>query len=119
MPKTKRSLLRPQEYKLKMDHLKPRLGISSCLLGHSVRFDSGHKHNAYITETLGQYIEFVPFCPEVAADLGIPRPAIHLVKRDQSLRALQVKNHAIDVTDQLHAASQQILAQIYSKKRLT
>lgn len=94
-----------------MDHLKPRLGISSCLLGHSVRFDSGHKHNAYITETLGQYIEFVPFCPEVAAGLGIPRPAIHLVKRDQGLRALQVKNHTIDVTEQLHAASQQILAQ--------
>ncbi|WP_298609279.1 DUF523 and DUF1722 domain-containing protein [uncultured Thiothrix sp.] len=92
-----------------MDKNKPLLGISSCLLGNSVRFDSGHKHNAYITETLGHYFEFVPFCPEVTAGLGIPRPAIHLVRRDQDLRALQVKNHAIDVTAPLQAASEQLL----------
>ena len=34
------------------------LGISSCLLGHKVRFDTGHKHNPYITGTLGEYFEF-------------------------------------------------------------
>ncbi|TXH66753.1 MAG: DUF1722 domain-containing protein [Thiothrix sp.] len=89
---------------------KPLLGISSCLLGNTVRFDSGHKHNDYITETLGQYFDFQAFCPEVIAGLGIPRPAIHLVKTTKGIRALQVKNHAIDVTAQLQMAIQQILA---------
>lgn len=85
------------------------LGISSCLLGNSVRFDSGHKHNAYITETLGEYFEFLPFCPEVAAGLGTPRPPIHLVKRPEGIRLLNVKNHEVDVTEALQAASQTLL----------
>ncbi|MEJ2445085.1 MAG: DUF523 domain-containing protein, partial [Exilibacterium sp.] len=55
------------------------IGISSCLLGDKVRFDSGHKHNAYITGTLGEYFEFRPFCPEVAIGLGVPREPIRLV----------------------------------------
>lgn len=29
-----------------------RIGISSCLLGEKVRFDGGHKHDRYLTETL-------------------------------------------------------------------
>lgn len=89
---------------------KPQLGISSCLLGHSVRFDSGHKHNAYITNSLGEYFDFIPFCPEVAAGLGIPRPPIHLVKRAAEIRLLHVKNHAVDVTEALTAASQTLIA---------
>lgn len=31
---------------------KIRLGISSCLLGHNVRFDGGHKMNRYLHDTL-------------------------------------------------------------------
>jgi len=40
-----------------------RLGVSSCLLGADVRFDGGHKHDRFLTDTLGQYVEFVPVCP--------------------------------------------------------
>lgn len=90
---------------------KPQLGISSCLLGNAVRFDSGHKHNAYITQSLGEYFEFVPVCPEVAAGLGIPRPPIHLVKQQGEIRLLHVKNHQVDVTAALQAASDHLLAE--------
>lgn len=90
---------------------KPQLGISSCLLGNTVRFDGGHKHNAYITASLGEYLEFIPFCPELSAGLGTPRPPIHLVKRGQNLHALNVKNHSIDLTEALTSTSQQLLAQ--------
>ncbi|MEI7996500.1 MAG: DUF523 domain-containing protein, partial [Methylococcaceae bacterium] len=48
------------------------IGISSCLLGEQVRFDGGHKRDAYIVGTLSEYFEFHPFCPEVAIGLGIP-----------------------------------------------
>jgi len=47
-----------------------RIGISSCLLGEQVRFDGGHKHDRFLTNTLGQYFEWVPVCPEVELGWG-------------------------------------------------
>jgi uncharacterized protein YbbK (DUF523 family) len=40
-----------------------RLGISMCLLGENVRYDGGHKLDRFLTETLGQYVDYVPVCP--------------------------------------------------------
>ena len=57
---------------------KIKIGISSCLLGEKVRFDKGHKKNAYVTGILQDYFEFLPFCPEVKIGLGIPREPIRL-----------------------------------------
>ena len=78
-----------------------RIGISSCLLGQAVRYDGGHKHNGYITESLGQFFEFVPFCPEVAIGLGVPRPPIHLVASKHGTRARGVRDGSLDMTEQL------------------
>lgn len=58
---------------------KLTIGVSSCLLGNEVRYDGGHKHDRYITETLGRYLSFVPVCPEVECGLPIPREAMRLV----------------------------------------
>jgi len=82
---------------------KIRLGISSCLLGQKVRFDGNHKHDSFLTGTLGQFFEWVPVCPEVAIGLGIPRPPIRLVGSLASPRAVGVKDASIDVTDKLAA----------------
>lgn len=78
-----------------------RLGISSCLLGQPVRFDGNHKHDHYITDTLGEVFEFVAVCPEVAIGMGIPRPTIRLVGTPEASRALGVKDTSLDVTDRL------------------
>jgi len=78
-----------------------RIGISSCLLGQRVRYDSNHKHDSYITGTLGQYFEFVPVCPEVAIGLGVPRPPIQLAGDPGQPRARGVRDPAMDVTDAL------------------
>lgn len=78
-----------------------RIGISSCLLGEPVRFDGNHKHDRYITDTLGAIFEFVPVCPEVGIGLGTPRPAIQLVGSPEAPRALGVKVADLDVTDKL------------------
>ncbi len=77
------------------------IGISSCLLGQPVRFDGGHKRDAYITGTLNQYFEFHPFCPEMGIGLGTPRPTLHLEKIDQDVRCTGVKDKTIDVTERL------------------
>jgi len=65
---------------------KIKLGISSCLLGNQVRFDGGHKRDHFLTDTLGQYVEYLPVCPEVEYGLGIPREALRLVGDPESPR---------------------------------
>ncbi len=77
-----------------------RIGISSCLLGERVRFDGGHKHDPYLTETLGQFFEYVPVCPEVECGLPIPREAMRLVGDPQAPRLVTVKTGR-DLTDQM------------------
>lgn len=91
-----------------------RIGISGCLVGQEVRFDGGHKHNEYITRTLGEFFEFVPFCPEVAIGMGVPRPPIRLVRVGHAVRARGVKDAALDVTDKLAAYADKIAPQLKS-----
>ncbi|MEW6327605.1 MAG: DUF523 and DUF1722 domain-containing protein [Thermodesulfobacteriota bacterium] len=61
-----------------------KLGISACLLGSKVRFDGGHKRDWFITDTLGQYVEYRPVCPEAESGLGIPREPLRLVGNPDS-----------------------------------
>ena len=79
----------------------PKLGISSCLLGNEVRYDGGHKHNAYIRRTLGEYFDFFPFCPEVAIGLSTPRPPIRLIDDGESVRVLGTDDSSLDYTAKL------------------
>lgn len=58
---------------------RPRIGISACLLGERVRFDGGHKHDAFLTDTFGKFVEWVPVCPELEVGMGVPREAVRLV----------------------------------------
>lgn len=76
------------------------IGVSSCLLGEPVRYDGGHKRDAYINGTLSRYFEFVPMCPEAAIGLGVPRPTIRLVQRGDEIRA-EGSDSGYDVTDRL------------------
>lgn len=78
-----------------------RIGISSCLLGAKVRYDGNHKLDAFVTETLGRHVEFVPVCPEVAIGLGVPRPPIRLVGAPRAPRAVGIEDRALDVTQKL------------------
>lgn len=77
-----------------------RVGISACLLGHTVRYDGGHKLDRYIRDTLGKYLEFVPVCPEVECGLGVPREAMRLVGDPESPRLVTVRSGR-DVTEQM------------------
>ncbi|MFP3874753.1 MAG: 2-thiouracil desulfurase family protein [Thiohalophilus sp.] len=78
-----------------------RIGISSCLLGQEVRYDGGHKRNVYVLNNLGEYFEFVPCCPEVAIGMGVPRPPIRLVRRDDGVHAVGIEDPTMDRTEAL------------------
>ena len=58
---------------------KLKLGISACLFGENVRYDGGHKLDRFLTDTLGEYVDFVPVCPEFECGLGVPRESMRLV----------------------------------------
>jgi len=67
-----------------------RLGVSTCLLGEKVRYDGGHKRDAWLVDELGRWVEWVSVCPEVEIGMGIPRPSVRLVEvaADEELRML-------------------------------
>lgn len=80
---------------------KIKMGVSSCLLGNKVRFDGGHKHNRYITETLGHFFDYVPVCPEVECGLPTPREAMRLVGDPDNPRLVTNKT-GIDHTESMN-----------------
>jgi uncharacterized protein YbgA (DUF1722 family)/uncharacterized protein YbbK (DUF523 family) len=79
---------------------KIRLGISTCLLGENVRYDGGHKLDRFLRDTLGQYVEYVPVCPEVECGLPVPREALRLVGDPDSPRLLTTHTKQ-DMTDRM------------------
>lgn len=82
------------------ESLPLRLGISRCLLGDGVRYDGGHKRDAFLVEVLGPYVEWVPVCPEVEAGLGTPRESMRLVGTPEDTRLVTIRTK-IDQTDSL------------------
>ena len=81
---------------------KIRLGVSSCLLGEKVRFDGSHKHDRFLTGTLGQYVDYVPVCPEVELGLPTPRETLRLVGHRDNQRLVFSKSGE-DITERMQA----------------
>ncbi|MCU0614643.1 MAG: DUF523 and DUF1722 domain-containing protein [Desulfobacterales bacterium] len=79
---------------------KIKIGVSACLLGHKVRFDGGHKHDRFITDTLGQYVEFCAVCPEVEVGFPVPRESLRLVGDPKNPRLKTTKTN-VDHTDRM------------------
>ena len=79
-----------------------KLGISSCLLGQEVRWNGGHKLDKYLAYTLGQFVEYVPVCPEVEAGFGVPRESFRLIGDAEHPRLITFKSKT-DHTDRMMA----------------
>ncbi len=88
-----------------------RIGISACLLGQKVRYDGGHKRDAFLVDTFGRWVEWVPVCPEVEAGLGTPREPIHLRKDGAEIRVVGIKSGS-DYTGLLRAFSRRRVAEL-------
>ncbi|WP_298441767.1 DUF523 and DUF1722 domain-containing protein [uncultured Ferrimonas sp.] len=91
-----------------MTQAKPIIGVSACVIGHKVRFDSGHKRSAFVDDQLRQLVEFKPLCPEVNVGMTTPRPTIRLREVAGSIRLMDDKNH-IDHTDAMNRYSDEVL----------
>jgi len=94
--------------------VRPRVGISRCLLGDAVRYDGESKANTIVLENLSQLFEFVPVCPEVEAGLGAPRPPVQLTGSTENPKLTGRDNPGIDVTDIMVIYCQQKSAELES-----
>ncbi len=90
---------------------KIKVGISSCLLGNNVRYDGSNRLDTFLRDIVGEYIEWIPVCPEVEMSLGVPRESMHLVYRDNSKRLVTVKT-GIDHTERMLKYSQKKIREL-------
>ncbi len=90
---------------------KIKLGISTCLLGENVRYDGGHKLDRFLTDTFGQYVQYVPVCPEVECGLGVPRESMRLEGDPNSPRLVTIRTKQ-DMTDRMIRWAQKRVAEI-------
>jgi uncharacterized protein YbgA (DUF1722 family)/uncharacterized protein YbbK (DUF523 family) len=77
-----------------------KLGISTCLLGEQVRYDGGHQLDRFLRDTLGQYVNYVPVCPEVECGFPIPREAFRLIGDPEAPRLVTSRTRK-DVTERM------------------
>lgn len=88
---------------------RPIIGVSSCLLGQRVRYDGGHKREAFVVEDLAARFDLLPICPEMAIGMGVPRPPLQLVLEADGIHARGVNDPDLDVTDRLLVFARQTL----------
>ncbi len=67
---------------------RPRVGVSSCLLGERVRWDGGHKLAGSLVADLSSWAEVVATCPEVGMGLPVPRPPLVVGRGDDGAARL-------------------------------
>jgi uncharacterized protein YbgA (DUF1722 family)/uncharacterized protein YbbK (DUF523 family) len=80
-------------------------------MGENVRYDGGHKRDRYLINTLGQFVEWVPVCPEVEIGLSTPREAMHLVGDPEDPRLVTIKTDK-DHTDRMQTWARERLEQL-------
>ncbi len=88
-----------------------KVGVSSCLLGENVRYDGGHKHDHYITDTLGRFFHFVPVCPEVGCGMQVPREAMRLEGDAENPRLVTIKTKT-DLTKQMQDYCRRVVVEL-------
>ncbi|WP_346434142.1 DUF523 and DUF1722 domain-containing protein [Nonomuraea composti] len=76
---------------------RPRLAVSTCLLGEPVRYNGGHSRDRFLTDALGPYVDWVPVCPEIEAGLGAPRETLRQERSDDGPRLVTRTTH-VDLT---------------------
>jgi uncharacterized protein YbgA (DUF1722 family)/uncharacterized protein YbbK (DUF523 family) len=91
------------------------IGVSACLVGENVRYDSSSKTSNFCVHELNQHVRYQAFCPEVAVGLPVPRPTIRQIKKENLIHVSRPDGSG-DVTEALQAYGKKVavLAQKFS-----
>lgn len=91
-----------------------RIAVSACLLGETVRYDGGHRHDRYLTGILARFCELVPVCPEVEVGLSVPRPVLRLVREGDEVRVIMPETGR-DLTRRMRSYAEDRVAELIEK----
>ncbi|WP_018693268.1 YbgA family protein [Algicola sagamiensis] len=89
------------------------VGISACVLGQNVRFDTGHKRSQFVCQELTDLMTFTPVCPEMGAGMPAPRPTIRLIRDEERMRLMGSRDKTLEVTEQVTQFSKEKIAQLH------
>jgi uncharacterized protein YbgA (DUF1722 family)/uncharacterized protein YbbK (DUF523 family) len=89
---------------------RPNVVISNCLELSACRYNGQLIHDDFVKK-LGQHVNYIPVCPEVAIGLGIPRFPIRMVSQGANIRLIQPATKS-DLTDKMHQFSSDFLSQL-------
>ncbi|WP_106238421.1 YbgA family protein [Nonomuraea fuscirosea] len=90
---------------------RPRVGVSSCLVGELVRYNGGHSRDRFLTDVLAPYVDWVPVCPEMEAGLGTPRETLRQEQSGEGPRLVTRGTHE-DLTDRMTALAERWAAEL-------
>lgn len=93
--------------------------VSACLVGAYVRYDGGDNYCDGLARWIAEG-RVVPFCPEVAAGLPVPRPPSEISGQGGGLAVLQgdarvIDKEGADVTD-FHVAGAKMALEIVRRE---
>jgi len=91
--------------------MKTTIAVSRCLLGDKVRYDGTAKCCEKISELNTEQYEIIPYCPELAIGLPVPRLPMRLDKVNGDIFARQIKDNRIDYTEQLKHYARKFIAE--------
>lgn len=57
---------------------RPKVGVSSCLVGEKVRYDGTDKLAGDLLQFFDGQVEWVKVCPELEVGMGVPRETVQL-----------------------------------------
>ncbi|MER6513516.1 DUF523 and DUF1722 domain-containing protein [Nonomuraea sp. NPDC001636] len=91
---------------------RPRVAVSSCLLGEPVRHNGGHSRARFLTQDLAPFVDWVPICPEMELGLGAPRETLRLERSPAGPRLMtrQSRRDLTSAMDELAAERSPALA---------
>jgi uncharacterized protein YbgA (DUF1722 family)/uncharacterized protein YbbK (DUF523 family) len=90
--------------------IKPQVIISKCLEFDACRYDGKMISNDFISK-LKKYVDFIPVCPEVEIELGIPRDTIQIERSSDSLFLVQPET-GLEFSDRMNTFSKSYLSKI-------
>jgi len=70
------------------DYAKPRVVISKCLGFAACRWDGAVINDDFV-KGLGDWVDYLPICPEAEIGLGVPRDPVRLVRAKGGARLMQ------------------------------
>jgi len=82
---------------------KTIIAISACLLGRACRYDGKSKGSAVIQDTLSEFVEWLPICPEEDSGLPTPRPPMSLYRQEDGSVKMMTREGLLDKTSGIMA----------------